>query len=306
MAGLSAAARELSAWARLRSVECADVMVLRQALRQLEGESPDGPGEEQPVFLLGTGWRTGSTLLQRILVTDPSLLLWGEPLGRMALIPRLTRMLCCLSGEWPPDRYWVDRIERADALPVSAIANLFPPGATLRTALQAFFRIWLAEPARARGYARWGLKEVRWGPAEALLLQWLFPKATFVVITRNPLDAYRSATGFQEHWRLYAQWPDGRIDSAAGFAAHWNRLAVAWHSPPAELTTVGVRFEDLTAEGFDFRTLERQLGVRINEAQALGVKVQSTRDRGHLDWHEKLIIERVAADGLRLWRYDSP
>src|ERR1039458_398851 len=46
-----------------------------------------------PIFLLATGRRSGSTLLQRILITEPHLPLWGEPLGEMTVFPRLVEML---------------------------------------------------------------------------------------------------------------------------------------------------------------------------------------------------------------------
>ena len=42
-------------------------------------EPAPGDTESSPVFVLATGWRTGSTLLQRVLMTDRRLLLYyGE------------------------------------------------------------------------------------------------------------------------------------------------------------------------------------------------------------------------------------
>src|SRR5215813_11772058 len=84
------------------------------------------PDAEAPIFLLSTGARAGSTLLQRILVTDPRLLLWGEPLGEMALLSRLTEMVSLL--EQPMKLLtWKNQVDaNSSALSQSRIANLYP------------------------------------------------------------------------------------------------------------------------------------------------------------------------------------
>jgi ABC-type uncharacterized transport system YnjBCD ATPase subunit len=48
---------------------------------------------DAPIFLLATGWRAGSTLLQRMLVTDPRVILWGEPFCDLALPSRVAEMV---------------------------------------------------------------------------------------------------------------------------------------------------------------------------------------------------------------------
>ena len=45
----------------------------------------------QPIFIFAAIWRSGSTLLQRLLCSDPSLILWGEPYTDTDLLPRLAR-----------------------------------------------------------------------------------------------------------------------------------------------------------------------------------------------------------------------
>ena len=78
-------AREFWAWARSEEVTFPNVKQLTESVAALRPRASDAANAERdtesPIFLLATGWRTGSTLLQRILVTDPHLLLWGEPLG---------------------------------------------------------------------------------------------------------------------------------------------------------------------------------------------------------------------------------
>ncbi len=68
---------------------------LANCLSTIDLSGPDTTDRDavQPIFVLTSGWRSGSTLLQRIVVTDPKLLIWGEPLGDLGLIPQITNML---------------------------------------------------------------------------------------------------------------------------------------------------------------------------------------------------------------------
>src|ERR1700759_2808533 len=76
---------ELFAWAVCKETIAPTVEQLTKSIEVLDARVSNPSNArletEAPIFLLSTGWRAGSTLLQRILVTDPSLLLWGEPLG---------------------------------------------------------------------------------------------------------------------------------------------------------------------------------------------------------------------------------
>jgi Sulfotransferase family len=94
------------------------------------------------------------------------------------------------------------------------------------------FDRWLGRPARERGFTRWGFKEVRLGAAEAMLLHWIYPKAKFVLLSRNPYDCYRSLSDSGWHHVYYTR-PDIRVDSAAGLARHWNRIVISWSELPA-------------------------------------------------------------------------
>lgn len=50
-------------------------------------------GLERPVFLLASGWRTGSTLLQRLLCSHPDVHIWGENRGLCDVLEQLYREL---------------------------------------------------------------------------------------------------------------------------------------------------------------------------------------------------------------------
>lgn len=140
----------------------------------------------------------------------------------------------------------------SSSMATSWIANLYPPGNDFRWALRSLFDRWLGEPARQRGFARWGLKEVRLGAVEASLLHWLYPHARFVILSRHPYDCYRSLA--DSNWQqVYFRHPDICIDSAAGFAKHWNRLAASWSELPVGFPSFHIKYEDLINGKVDFR-----------------------------------------------------
>jgi hypothetical protein len=259
---------------------------------------------EAPIFLLSTGWRAGSTLLQRVLVTDPRLLLWGEPLGEMTIVSRIAEMICPSISERNL-QLWKDQLDPSSPeLSTSWVANLYPPSNDFRSGLRGLFDRWLREPARERGFARWGLKDVRMSATDATLLHWLYPNAKFVIITRHPYDSFRSHA--DAGWgQVYDRYPDRLIDSAAGFGSHWNRLAMSWSQLPAGFPAVHIKYEDLIAGKVNFRELESWLGIQIKENKALSVAVGGTAKRSRLAWYERVIIAHEAAEGMRAMGYSK-
>lgn len=298
--------RELLAWLRCQSIALPSVEELARSLAILHTHVDDGRDRrkemEAPIFLLSTGWRAGSTLLQRILVTDPRLLLWGEPLGEMTIVSRIAEMLShCIS----PGNLQLWENQQATGSPklsISWVANLYPPSSNFRLALRELFDQWLRAPAEQSGFARWGFKDVRLGATEATLLHWLYPNAKFVIISRHPYDSYRSLA--DAHWGpVYYRYPDVCVDSAASFARHWNRLAVSWSHLPAGFPWVHMKYEDLIQGKVDFRKLESSLGLQIMESVALSALVGRTSKRARLSWYERMIIAREAAQGMRALAY---
>ena len=65
------------------------------------------PPDDDPIFVCAIGWRCGSTLLQRILMTDPRVFIWGEPLDRLGLLSRLTDMVAEVGALWKHLHFWV-------------------------------------------------------------------------------------------------------------------------------------------------------------------------------------------------------
>jgi hypothetical protein len=68
-----------------------------------------------------------------------------------------------------------------------------------------------------------------------------------------------------------------RVDSAAGFASHWNQIASSWLELPEGFPSFHVKYEDLIGGNFDFRKVESWLGIEITEKVAMSVIVDIAR-----------------------------
>ena len=193
------------------------------------------PFGSRPVFLLSAGWRSGSTLVQRLLVSGGELLMWGEPYDHAGLIQRLADSLRVFEepwppgdpqGNWPPDGYFVDPAD-----PPSAgqwIANAYPHPANLLAAHREFFDRLFDDPAQMSGFDRWGVKAVRLSGEHAVYLREIYPDARFVFLYRNPWDAWLSYRRRHEeresaYWWFH-RWPDEEVSTPAHVASIWKRL----------------------------------------------------------------------------------
>jgi hypothetical protein len=235
---------------------------------------PQAPADE-PVFIFSSGWRTGSTLVQRLIMSSGRVLVWGEPYANSDFIYRLAGSLRAITPEFPPERFFL-HAHRQQGLNANAwLANLYPEPECLLQAHRAFFHTLFAEPARAESYPSWGIKVTRLEQEHASYLKWLFPRARFLYIYRNPYDAYRSFRRFRDQvW--YALWPDRPMLTPATFGRHWQKLLDGFLKRHQEVDGHVIRYEDLCSGGPSIDRLEDYLQLELNR-EVLAVRVSSRR-----------------------------
>ena len=183
------------------------------------------PSANEPVFMLASIWRSGSTLVQRLLCSDPSIFLWGEPYGDAGIVPHLSQSAKgLLRKDWPTIHHYLDpSIE--EYKPVIAephkywIANTYPVPQAMRQSYRSMLDTLFMESAKNLGKQRFGIKEVRYDGLVAQFLQWLYPDARFVFLLRNPYDAWSSYKGVA--W--YYQWPKMLVKDVQTFAKLWKK-----------------------------------------------------------------------------------
>ena len=263
-------------------------------LRNLVGDAAVDQ-RDHPIFLLSAGWRSGSTLLQRLVMSDPKVLLWGEPYDECGTIQALAQSVVAFRRGWPPEDYYY-RAAKPEALAGDWIANLFPAPAALYRGHRAFFEATFAEPARQAGALRWGIKEVRLGVDYAHYLRWLYPGSQFLFLYRHPLDAYRSYCRYGRNW--YQTWPDAPVFTPASFGRHWRLLAEGFLKDAQKLDALVIRYEDLTTATTQLlERIERHLDIRIDPS-ILAKKVGSSERGGEQAWVsrlEKALLRRAVA-----------
>ncbi|MCU4137988.1 MAG: hypothetical protein MW689_001559 [Thermodesulfobacteria bacterium] len=253
--------------------ELKEAYKITKALKYIKQRWPElwnsNNDSEYPVFIFSAGWRSGSTLMQRLVISSGEVAIWGEPFGRAGIIPRLAITLTAFNNGWPPDNFFD---EDSDLLNLSNkwIANLTPPINYLKQAHRELIQQWLAIPAKKRfGISRWGFKEVRLTIDHARYLKWLFPNARFIFIYRNLFDAYRSWKGnlWGGIWPGYFSW------SPIVFARHWKLLLEGYLQGYKEVDGIMIKFEDLISNKIDLNEIANHIGVKKLDASVLKEKI---------------------------------
>ena len=224
-----------------------------------------------PVFLLAAGWRSGSTLLQRLLMSQGDILLWGEPYSDTRIIQHMARQFRCFRNNYPFEKTlfpWKDNFKSA-SFDMEWIAYLFPHPQCLYDAHLAFYDTLLKESAIKAGFTNWGIKDVRLDGSHAMYLNWIYPRAKFIFLIRNPWDAWKSYVG--KNWHL--EWPDIEIRTAKQFTQLWKHLTGSFIDVAPKLSSLVIRYEDFQDNPHNaISMLENFTGISINR-KIMNVKI---------------------------------
>ncbi|MEM6579674.1 MAG: sulfotransferase [Pseudomonadota bacterium] len=259
-----------------------------------------GPEDDSvsPIFLLSAGWRSGSTLVQRLIMSDERVLIWGEPFDECGPIQAMANTLRAFRPGWPPDDYYHDGSSPAQ-LTKTWVANLFPAPEALWTAHRRFLETLFSKPALDSGATRWGLKEVRLDVAHARYLRWLFPNARFVLLFRDPFEAYRSYCRYGRSW--YNVFPDEPVFTPTAFGRHWRLLLEGYIEGAESLGAFLLRYEDLIGPNPPLSDLEAYLNIKIDHS-LLAEKVGSSDRSGDnlkVGALDRFLLRRAASPTLQ-------
>lgn len=260
----------------------------------------------KPVFIFSAGWRSGSTLLQRLLTASNELLVWGEAGGALdwlaeadlgyqqMLAPGNKVFRHGLGGNG--EQQFQEFCKNGKEAVHKWIPCMNPPLETIRSGFKALLHETYEEPATKLGYNRWGVKEVRCGLDTAEFLRVLYPEAKFVFLVRNPFDCLSS---LKRH-----NWMDRPQDKRAleYYAQHWVRLASEFRKAPFGML---VRHEDLVSNTDAVAKLQGYLEmVHIDSSFIAKSRVKGgVKSDSALNWHERYRAKKIVWDEMRQYEY---
>lgn len=269
--GLQAIDADLSSRGRKKALQKRareDAADVRARLADIVRRWPQeiGTSDARPIFIFAAGWRSGSTLVQRMLTSADDIMIWGEAYSRSQLAGTLLSQFRAITMDWPLERYVAHAFE--GELDNQWIANIYPSFDHLIRAHRAFFTELFAIPAQAMGRPRWGFKEVRLTSEHALYLKLLYPAAKFVFLYRNPVDAYLS---FHNYIKTdYAAWPERPIVSARDFGALWCEMVADFAENHQAVDGMLIRYEDLLLDPSAHRKLSDYVEAEIRPVGTFG------------------------------------
>lgn len=263
------------------------------AIQQRWGDSHTMPKDDSsPIFILSAGWGSGSTLVQRIVMSSNEVLVWGEPYDRAAPVHRVSSTISSIAHDWPPTSHY-SSVQSLDTLSKSWVANLAPPIESLRAAHLAFFNAWLSLEGQNSETTRWGLKEVRLTIDHARYLRWLYPNARFLFVYRDLMPGYLGCRRL--NW--YSVWPNYRATHITRFAHHWQHLVNGFIDGYKDVGGMLIRYEDLVSGRLPLQTIRDYINVSSIDTDILNKKVGArSASRTPLILPERILLNSVARE----------
>lgn len=238
---------ELDYGSRFPEINSANMTVDGQALKHfLEEYVPVPPprAESQsllpPVFIFAACWRTGSTLVQRLLNTSDQLMIWGEP-GYLDLMRRVYEMMTRQASN--QEKIWENLL--STGLSDQWVPNLAPKKECTQEALKGFFnQLYYSSAMELKPSCRaWGMKEVRAGAMDnTLFIHQIIPDARFIFLFRDPVDCFESviASNFYRHF-------EDPLFPMKVYANNMRSILALRDAPPAYKYHI-LRYEDLIGD----------------------------------------------------------
>lgn len=272
---------------------------------RLPGVGPDAelPAGDAPVFLFAPTWRSGSTLVQRLVMSTGEIWMWGEVYTQAEPLQQMVGMFRPFREDFPDPGLFTDPERAAGDLTGDWIARLSPRPRHLVEAHRAYWDRLCARPARQRGYGRWGLKAVNLPVDYPVYLKRLYPDARLILLVRNP---YRAWLSYRRWADWYASFPDDPVFTVQRFARMWSEHTEQFLRFDAEADdTLMIRFEDLIEGGGILDELSDHIGGRVDPA-VLERKVGGT-EAGRATsttFVERLILRRITGRTAKKLGYE--
>ncbi|MBN2320626.1 MAG: sulfotransferase [Acidobacteria bacterium] len=235
---------------------------------------------DSPIFIFSAGWRSGSTMLQRLIMASGNILIWGEAGGGLnCLEETFERYRQMLGDGHATFRYgfggngaeqFRNFVKMMENRTHQWIASMNPPRETISEAMKECLLNIYSKPAEKIGFNRWGIKEVQSGIQTADFLKTLFPNSRFVFLVRNPFACMLSIK--RRNWIDAADMKD----PLSYFLLIWKKLASEFKRAPYGFF---VRFEDLISDSYDATPLADYLGIKSLSHGFI--------EKSHADWKQQ-------------------
>jgi hypothetical protein len=224
---------------------------------------------DKPVFVFSAGPRSGSTLLQRLIISSREVLVWGETAGAINHVVESIRLLdlnlrpASQGGSSGAELF--KKFLDSKGSTTEWIANMQPPISHVTSCYSNMLIQMYGAPAKSLGYSRWGIKEVRGNLLTYVILKKIFPESRFVFLVRHPLHALRSIK--QREYKFADNYGRKLVNNQLlYFANNWVKLAGDFKKIKDGFL---IKYEDLATKKFPNAELCSYLGLKTIDMELI-------------------------------------